>query len=204
MRQPALLITGGMVFLLSMAGCAARPQDREPARPGYTFNEPYAFIYADKEKDPHTKIKLLDSWVAQHSDSTLMPFAYYDYIVAYSAISDYPQVIVYADKLLALGTKIDANSRLVTLADRAGAYRSGCNANAFQTPEAYKEAKDAAHQGLQTLGEWQKPVAMSDEEFRTNKSSFEMLFNAVSRIADLGMKGDNIANLCIPSNSHDR
>jgi hypothetical protein len=204
MRQLGLFITGCMVLLFLMAGCAARPQDPKPARTTYTFIEPYGYIHAHNEKDPHTKIKLLDSWVPQNSDSALLPFAYYDYVMAYSSVSDYPKVIVYADKLLAMGTKIDLEGRLQTLVARAEAYRSGCSDNSFQTPEAYNEAKDAANQGLQTLGEWQKPVPMSDEEYRTSKSNHEMLFRTVSRLADLGMNGDNITNLCMPFKPDDR
>jgi hypothetical protein len=204
MRQLGPCITGCLAFLLLMEGCAARPQDPKPAPTTYTIIEPNEFLYLEKEKDPRIKIKLLDSWVLRNSDSTLMPFAYYDYIVAYSSISDYPQVIVYANKLLALGPKIDTRGRLEALGARAEAYRSGCSANAFQTPEAYKDAKDAANYGLQMLGIWQKPVEMSDAEFRTSKTNFEKLFNTVSHLSDLGMKGENIANLCTPSSEHDR
>ena len=119
-------------------------------------------------------------------------------------MSDYPQVIMYADKLLALGNKVDLRGRLEAPAYRAEAYRSGCSDPTFQTPEAYKEAQDAANQGLRSLVEWQNPAAISEEEFHTGKNNIEILFNTVSRLSDLGMKGENIANLCTPSNTHDR
>jgi len=163
MRQLGLFITGCMAFLLLMDGCAARPQDPKPAPRTYTFIEPNEFLYLDKEKDPRIKIKLLDSWVPPELRlPPLMPFAYYDYIVAYSSIRDYPQVIVYADRALGSGNeKSIQGGRLEALAARAEAYRGGCSANTFQTPEAYKDAKDAANQGLQNT--WRMAKTGGDE-----------------------------------------
>jgi tetratricopeptide (TPR) repeat protein len=177
----ALWMFGGAVA----AGGA--PQDQQQ-KPNYTLAEYNAYQAAHNEKDPQAKIKSLDDFVSKYPMSALIPYVYRDYYLTYYQLKNYPQTIEYVDRLLALGDKVDLGTRLESLVARAQAYFVGSGDKALQTPEAYTKAKDAAIQGLQTLGQWQKPQNMTDEQFGTQKKSIGLLINSVAGIAASGLK----------------
>ena len=164
----------------------AAPQEQQQ-KPNYTLAEYNAYMDAHNEKDPQAKIKKLDDFVMKFSGSALMLYIYGDYDATYFSLKNYPKTIEYADKLLAL-PMVDIGTRLQTLGYRAQASLYGSGEKELQTPEAYTKAKDAAAQGLQTLGQWQKPQNMSDEQFANNKKVLGVLFNSVAGIAESGLK----------------
>jgi hypothetical protein len=156
MRQRKLINTGlAVAFLLAGAAAWAVPQN-QPQSP--TPAEQNAYQAAHNESDAQAKIKLLDDFTAQYPDSPLLPEAYTDYYLAYFSLKNYPETIAYADKLVALGDKVDAGSRILALVSREIAYSEDCADSALQTPAALAKTKEAAAQGLQLLSQWQKPV----------------------------------------------
>lgn len=166
-----------------------------PLRPGqrqsYSAPEYNAYRAAHDEKDPQAKIKLLDEFAAKYPESTFAPDTYRDYYLAYFAIKNYRQSLAYADRVLALGEKIDFDRHLEALAARAEAYAAGCGDSALQGPAAAAKAKGAAMEGLQALGEWHKPEELSDQEFAAQMANLGKLFNGAAAIAESGGNADS-------------
>ena len=84
---------------------AQAAQDQQ--KPSYTIPEYNAFQAANAEKDPAAKIKLLDDFVGKFPSSTLPQYVYQLYYQAYLGMKNYPKAIEYADKLVAMGDKVD-------------------------------------------------------------------------------------------------
>lgn len=82
-----------------------------PNPPQQSIVEPYGYIAAHNESNPRKRIQLLDSYLAQNPNSLLLPYLYDDLLRTYYELQDYPNAVKYADKLLALGDKIDAISQ---------------------------------------------------------------------------------------------
>ncbi|HEY1865498.1 MAG TPA: hypothetical protein VGG55_00410 [Candidatus Acidoferrales bacterium] len=208
MRQRKLINTGlAAAVLLAGAAAWAVPQN-QPQTP--TPAERNAYQAARDESDAQAKIKLLDDFTTQYPDSPLLPETYADYYLAYFSLKNYSETIAYADKLVALGDKVDPGSRIVALVSREIAYSEGCADSALQTPEALAKTKDAAAQGLQMLSEWQKPadlpantpinvnmpnstpVNLTNEQFAAQKRTFGIIFNQVAGVAEAGLKGGTV------------
>ena len=104
----------GMALLAGAAATVwAAPQAQAPASPGYTRAEYDAYQAARGEKDPQARVKALDEFVAKNPNATgLLPFVYRDYYLAYYTAKNFPQTIAYADKLLALGDKLDLGTKV--------------------------------------------------------------------------------------------
>jgi tetratricopeptide (TPR) repeat protein len=176
------------VALLTGSAAFAAPQDAASQKPAYTLAEYNAYQDASKEPDPQAKIKKLDAFVATYPQSSLLPYVYRTYYLAYYQQKNYPQTLAYVDKLLALGDKIDIGSRLEGYIARAQAYGTGSSDKSLQTPDQYTAARDAASKGLDTLGTWQKPANMTDDAFATQKKSLGILFNNVGGLTSSGLK----------------
>ena len=97
----------------------AAAQDQKPS---YTIPEYNAFQAANAEKDPAAKIKLLDDFVSKFPSSTLMQYVYQLYYQAYLQTKNYPKAIEYADKLVAMGDKVDPAVVLGALQARVQAF----------------------------------------------------------------------------------
>jgi tetratricopeptide (TPR) repeat protein len=177
------------VAMLTCSAAFAAPQAEAPAqKPAYTLAEYNAYQDAAKEKDPAAQIKKLDSFVAMYPQSTLLPYVYRAYYLAYYQMKNYVQTLAYVDKLLALGDKIDLGSRLEGYIARAQAYSVGASDKALQTPEQYTAARDAAKKGLDTLGMWQKPANITDENYAMQKKSLAIAFNNIGGLTSSGLK----------------
>lgn len=179
---------GCLSLALSTAGSIAwsAPQDQQQ-KPNYTLPEYNAYKAAEQEKDPQTKIKMLDDFIAKYpTPDQLTPYIYQDYYLTYYTLRNYSQTIAYADKLLAL-PNVQA-MRLRALVARAEAYIAASNDKTFQTQEAYTKAKDTSLQGLQELNQLQKSQNMTDDQFATQKKSIALYFNSVAGIAETGLK----------------
>src|ERR1700737_3865881 len=92
------------------------------AKPQYTMAEYNAYTAAQSTKDPAQQIKQLDDFVAKYPNSALLIYVYPLYYNAYSQLKNYQKVIEYADKLLALGDKVEAPIRYQAYYARAFAY----------------------------------------------------------------------------------
>jgi hypothetical protein len=197
MMRLAWVGTACLTFALSAAGNMARatPQDQKQTLP-QTSAEYNAYRAAQNGNDAQDKIKLLDDFASKYPNSTLIPETYSDYYLSFFSLKNYPQTITYADKVVALGDKIELNSRMLALISREVAFSLGCGDSAFRTPEAFAKTRDAASLGLQMLSQWRKPDDISEEQFAAEKRTFGIIFNQVSGIGESGLKGDPVN--CVP------
>jgi hypothetical protein len=181
-----------LALSLSLGGgysVLAATQAAQPAqKPGYTMPEYNAYVAAKNETNPQIKVKLLDDFTAKYPNSELLIYAYRDYYLAYSQLRDFPKMATYADKMVALGDKVDAFSRMEALTARAQAFYLGQNLPAFQTPDQLRLAASSAKDGLASLEKWQKPEQMNEEQFAQQKQSLTILFYSVHGIAALQAK----------------
>jgi tetratricopeptide (TPR) repeat protein len=156
------------------------------AKPQYTMAEYNAYTAAQQIKDSAQQIKALDDFVSKYPNSALLIYVYPLYYNAYSQLKNYPKVIEYADKLLALGDKVEPAARYQAYFARAFAYT---NLNPPPTdPEQARKAHQAALDGLKTLNELKKPDNMSPEDFEKQKRQPAILFNYTAAITAATLK----------------
>src|SRR5262249_49370951 len=91
---------------------AAGGQDQGAGKQPYTMAEYNSYKACADDKVPASQIKCLDDFVSKYPNSALLIYVYPLYYQAYGAQKNYAKVIEYADKLIALGDKIDAPTRL--------------------------------------------------------------------------------------------
>jgi tetratricopeptide (TPR) repeat protein len=179
-----VLATGSGAGKLWAAPQAATDQ----AKPGYSLAEYNQYQAADKETNPQQKVKLLDAFVTAYPNSTLMPYIYRDYYTTYMGLKNFAQAIEYADRMIALGDKIDTTGRLEAYYTRAQAFYLGMSDKALQTPDALTKARDASIAGLKTLDDLKKPDSVPADQFEQQKKGVKVLFNAVAALASTNMK----------------
>jgi len=167
---------------------AAQPAAQDQAKPAYSLAEYNQYQAADKEANPQQKIKLLDDFVKAYPNSSLMPYVYRDYYTTYMALKNFAQVIEYADRMIALGDKIDATGRLEAYYTRAQAFYLGMSDKALQTPDALTKARDASLAGLKALEDLKKPDNVPADQFEQQKKGVKVLFNAVAALSSTTMK----------------
>jgi len=149
-----------------------------------TTAEHNGFKEVQAEKDEAHQIQRLDDFVAKFPDSEMLADAYALYYRDYRELKNFPKVIEYADKLVALGDKADANTRFQALYARAIAYNSLRPNDAAQA----KQAKEAAALGLNTLNEIKKPEKVTDAAFASEKQRVMVYLDLTSGLASLTMK----------------
>jgi hypothetical protein len=167
------------------AQAAAAGQDAN-AKPQYTMAEYNAYTAAQATKDPTQQIKQLDDFVAKYPNSALLIYVYPLYYNAYSQLKSFSKVIENADKLLALGDKIEAPVRYQAYYARAFAYSNITPAPS--DPDAAKKARQAALDGLKTLNDLKKPDTMSQDDFDKQKKQPAILFNYTAANASMTSK----------------
>jgi len=167
---------------------AAPQAATDQAKPAYSLAEYNQYQAADKEQNPQQKVKALDDFVKAYPNSTLMPYIYRDYYTTYMALKNFGQVIEYADRMIALGDKIDATGRLEAYYTRAQAFYLGISDKALQTPDALTKARDGSLAGLKSLEDLKKPDAVPADQFEQQKKGVKVLFNAVAALASTNMK----------------
>jgi serine/threonine protein kinase len=149
-----------------------------------TTAEHNGFKEVQAEKDEAHQIQRLDEFVAKFPDSEMLADAYALYYRDYRELKNFPKVIEYADKLVTLGDKADANTRFQALYARAIAYNSLRPNDAAQA----KQAKEAAALGLNTLNEIKKPEKVTDAAFASEKQRVMVYLDLTSGLASLTMK----------------
>jgi tetratricopeptide (TPR) repeat protein len=150
-------------------------QDAAAGQQKYTMAEYNSYQACAAEKNPTQEIKCLDDFVAKYPNSALLVYIYPLYYNAYSQLKNWPKVIEYADKLLALADKVEPPIRYQAYYARAFAYSNmppGPDVQA-QAPKACEAAKA----GLKTLNELKKPDNMSEDDFNKQKQQPAILFN---------------------------
>ena len=154
--------------------------------PSYTLPEYNALQAAQAEKDPAAQIKLLDAFVAQYPNSTLMQYIYQLYYQAYYKLKNIPKAIEYTDKVVALGDKADAATRVTAIQARIQLFSAA--PDLLKGPDAHDQLvkeRDAALQGVKLLPEVkQKNPKVTDEQVKTLESAFY----AAAGQADVSLK----------------
>src|SRR6266403_81336 len=167
------LAIGGASNALAQAPAG---QDAAAGQQKYTMAEYNAYQACAAEKNPQQQIKCLDDFVAKYPNSALLVYIYPLYYNAYSQLKNWPKVIEYADKLLALQDKVEPPIRYQAYYARAFAY-SNMPPNSPDVQSQAPKACEAAKAGLKTLGELKKPDTMSEEDFNKQKQQPAILFN---------------------------
>src|SRR3984893_1443443 len=143
------LMVGSALAATSLAQAPAGAQDAGGAKPQYTMAEYNAYTAAQSTKDPAQQIKQLDDFVSKYPNSALLIYVYPLYYNAYSQLKNYPKVIENADKLLAMGDKIEPPVGYQAYYARAFAYTNMTP----PAPDQATKARQAALDGLKTLNE---------------------------------------------------
>jgi tetratricopeptide (TPR) repeat protein len=173
-------------FCLVMSGAssafakAPAGQDAGAGQQKYTMAEYNAFQACNAEKNFTQQIKCLDDFVAKYPNSALLVYIYPLYYNAYSQLKNWPKVMEYADKLLALNEKADLPTRYSAYVARAFAYTNMPQPKGEPDAAAKDlsaKACDSAKAGLKTLNELKKPDAMSEEDFNKQKQQPTIIFN---------------------------
>jgi hypothetical protein len=172
----------GIIFALlgiSSIGAAPSPlmaQDQPAAGPKYTRPEYDAEQAAANEKNPQTKIKLLDDFVAKYPNSELLIYVYPEYIKAYQATRDWKKVVDSEDKLLSFPS-LDKGTRIQALYTRSATAEFAINLKDPSVKEQLTKAREAAAQGLKELNDFAKPAGATDEQFVAFKKLYTTQFN---------------------------
>jgi tetratricopeptide (TPR) repeat protein len=151
-------------------------QDAAAGQQKYTMAEYNSYQACAAEKNPQQQVKCLDDFVAKYPSSALLVYIYPLYYNAYSQLKNWPKVIENADKLLALGDKVEPPIRYQAYYARAFAY-SNMPPNSPEVQSQAPKACEAAKAGLKTLNELKKPDNMSEEDFNKQKQQPAILFN---------------------------
>src|SRR3989440_13038207 len=193
-RLTALAIVAALCLVLNgvraLAQAPAAAQDAAAAKgPKYTQAEYNAEQACAAEKVPAAIVKCADDFVSKYPNSDLLVYIYPLYYQAYSAQKNYQKMMEIADKLAALGDKIDALTRFNAYFSRALSY---AGLNVKDTDPAAKDlatkAREAALLGLKTLDELKKPDNMSPEDFTKQKQPPAILFNYTAGNAAMTLK----------------
>ena len=178
-RVAGLAITAALCLAISGASNALAQapagQDAGAGQQKYTMAEYNSYQACAVEKNPQAQIKCLDDFVAKYPSSALLVYIYPLYYNAYSQLKNWPKVIENADKLIAMGDKVEPPIRYQAYYARAFAY-SNMPAGPDVQAQAPK-ACEAAKAGLKTLNELKKPDNMSEEDFNKQKQQPAILFN---------------------------
>ncbi|MGH9744104.1 MAG: hypothetical protein ACRD51_17315 [Candidatus Acidiferrum sp.] len=182
-----LMLTDG---LSTLAGPRAETGAQASGKQPYTMAEYNAYQAAAAEKDPAQKVKLLDDFVSKYPNSALLIYVYPLYYQAYAELKNYQKVIEYADKVVALGSKVDAGVHYQALYARAFAYNALSTAQPAwgADPANAKPAEDAAVEGLTALDALPKPATMTDDAFAAQKKQIQIYFNGTAAQAAMSLK----------------
>jgi tetratricopeptide (TPR) repeat protein len=178
----------------SVAARAAQDQTQQPAgqapaaAPAYTLAEYNAYQSAAAEKDPAQRIKDLDDFVSKFPNSTLMPYVYDTYLHAYNEQKNYPKVIEYADREVALGDKVVATRRFQALYLRTLAFNYSFSEKDPNAKDEATQELTAAQLGLSILGQIAKPANQTDDQWAETKKAPTALFNYTAGIASAALK----------------
>ena len=168
----------------------------QQTRPRYGPAEYNDFTAASSEQDPKLRVRNLDAFLEKYPDSALRPFVFQAYIQAYLA-SDWPKVLEYADKFLALDHALveevykhpgesdeQAKERMTAVYYdihffRARAFLLSPPDKGPQAGAAAEKAAASARQGLELLEKLSRPPNLTPEKFVELKKTGTGLFDAV-------------------------
>ncbi len=173
-----LILGNGLI-----ANAQAPAAGQDASAPKYTMAEYNAYQACAAERVPATLIKCLDDFVSKYPNSTLLNYVYPLYSQAYGQQKNYAKVIEYADKLAAMGDKVDAGTRFNAYYTHAAAY-SAMITDKPKTdgadPALAKAAQDAAAAALKTLADVKKPDNVADDAWAKQTTQFKVFLNGVA------------------------
>ena len=171
---------------------AAQVGQQEQQKPTYTIQEYNAFQACRAETNAQTRVRCLDDFVAKFPNSTLMQYAYVLYYTTYNELKNYPKTIEYADKVLGLGDRVDATTRLQAIQARVQLFPYAFNPKAADANDQLTKERDAALLGAKLLDQLPKPKESTDTDaqFADRKKPGIAFFDAAAGFADLQMKDD--------------
>jgi hypothetical protein len=189
----AALSLGGVLLTgaPAAAGQDANPNAAASKQP-YTMAEYNAEQAAASEKNPASQIKLLDDFASKYPNSALNNFVYPLYYNAYFQLKNFPMVIQYADKAVALGDKLDASAKFYALYAHALAYNAiisdPTQKSAQQDAVLAKAAQAAAENALKVLAGINKPANVAQDAFDTQKKQYEIQLYGIAAAAAVVQK----------------
>src|SRR5258708_244157 len=185
------------VFLIAGSGLSAFAQapatGQDAGADKYTMAEYNDYQACAAEKVPATVIKCLDDFVSKYPNSTLLNYVYPLYYQSYTAQKNYLKMIESADKLAALGDKVDALTRFNAYYTHATAYYAmvsdaAAGPNASKDVALAKAAQAAAASGLKSLEEVKKRDGVADEAWAKQKTVSLVTLNGIAAQAAMNAK----------------
>jgi tetratricopeptide (TPR) repeat protein len=179
--------------LRAFAQAPAAGQDAAAKGPKYTQAEYNAEQACAAEKVPAAVIKCADDFVSKYPNSDLLVYIYPLYYQAYSGQKNYQKMMEIADKLAALGDKIDALTRFNAYFSHATAYYamvsdSVVGPNASKDAALAKGAQEAAATALKTFEEVKKPDNVTDDAWAKQKTVSQLTLNGIAAQAAMNAK----------------
>jgi tetratricopeptide (TPR) repeat protein len=187
LNRMAIIFAALVLASLSPRAAFGQQAGATAQQPTYTLPEYNALQAAQAEKDPQAQIKLLDAFVAQYPNSTLMEYIYQLYYPAYYKIKNIPKAIEYADKVIALGDKADAGTRAQAIQARVQLFSSpgGFDPKAADAHDQLVKERDAALLGVKILPDVRKAnPKITDDNVKTLTSALE----GAAAAADISLK----------------
>ena len=181
----------GNVLTASAKAPAAAQETGAGKPPAYTMAEYNAYKACEGEANPTQKVKCLDDFVSKYPNSGLLNFVYQKYEEGYGQLKNYGKVIENADKLAAMGSKLEPGVLF-------NAYYTHCAAyNALisdPSPDGKKAATDAAlakgaqaaaASSLKALDDVKKPDQVTDDAWQKQVSQFKLFLQGVAAQASM-------------------
>jgi len=172
----AILFAALFLATLNARPAGAQQAAQGNAAPSYSLPEYNALQAAQAEKDPAAQIKLLDAFVAQYPNSTLLQYIYQLYYQAYYKQKNFAKAIEYCDKLIALGDKADAPIRATAVQARVQLFTQD-QAELTKGPDAHDQEtkeRDAALLGVKLLPDVKKAnPQLADDKIKALESALE-------------------------------
>jgi hypothetical protein len=174
------------VAATTMAAQAPAQSQDSCSGPGqhYTMAEYNAYTAAANEKNPAAQLKALDDFVSKYSNSCLMNYVYPLYYQNYAAQKDYPKVMEYADKELALNGRASPTERYQAYSARAFAFNNTSNPDVATAKAAYQAALD----GAKSVADLPKPEGYDQQKFDDDKKKAVLSFNGTAANAAFAAK----------------
>lgn len=190
-RVAGLAMSASLCWMLGSAATAQAPAGGQDAgkQPPYTMPEYNAEQACANDKNPSSQVKCLDDFVSKYPNSNLLIYVYPMYYQAYFQLKNHAKVIEYADKMVALGDKADANSKYAALYARALAFGS---MDATGQAGQAKGALEAAEAGLKLIAELKKPDNLDEAAFAEQKKQAASYLNGTA--AQAAMVGKDYPN----------
>jgi len=176
LNRMAIIFAALILTSLSPRPAAAQQAAATSQAPTYTLPEYNALQAAQAEKDPTARLKLLDGFVAQYPNSTLLEYIYQMYYQSYFQLKNYAKAIEYTDKLVALGDKADVAQRVQAIQARMQLFatQGAIDTKAADYHDQVTKQRDAALTGIKLLPDLKKSNAkITDDQIKAVQSALE-------------------------------